>query len=411
MSKPLAFLLRPQTTKDIIGQTHILSKDGLIPRMIEQQFSTSLIFYGPSGIGKTTFAIALANDLGIEYALFNASYDKKEKMSKIIDKAMKTEKFILIIDEIHRLNKDKQDILLEYMEHGNINLFATTTENPFFVINPAIRSRGNIIELKRIAPEEMFDYVKGLITLGRIDLEIHDEALKYLCELAGGDVRSLINNIELFINLYPGQLIDLKLILKVIPLAKNPSGAYGDDFHDLKSALQKSIRGSDVDAALYYFARLAEIGDFETLMRRMVIMAYEDIGMANPTLPPRIVTATNAFRQIGMPEGIIPLGLAIVEMALSEKSNSAYLGTAKAQADVKNGLIYDMPDYLKDNHYASAKKLGRGVGYKYPHDYKNDWVEQQYLPNEIKNVKYYKAKTSSAYEKRIFDLYEKMKKH
>ncbi|KAF5295738.1 hypothetical protein FQA39_LY12911 [Lamprigera yunnana] len=321
---------------------------------------------------KTSFASALANDLGIEHGFFNASYDKKETLTKLIEKAITSDRFIIIIDEIHRLNKDKQDILLEYMEKGNIYLFATTTENPFFVINPAIRSRGQIIELKPITKDDMVIFIKNLINSKKISIEINDDALDYLCYASTGDVRSLINNIELFETLYQGQKVTLELISELIPYAKNPSGAYGDDFHDLKSALQKSIRGSDVDAALYYFARLAEIGDFETLMRRMTIMAYEDIGLANPMVPLRVSAACDAFRQIGMPEGIIPLGLAIVEMALSEKSNSAYLATQQAIKDVRNGLVHNVPDYLKDSHYASAKKLNRGIGYKYAHDYEND---------------------------------------
>lgn len=407
--QPLAYLLRPESVKDIIGQKHILNKDGLISRMIEKQFCTSLIFYGPSGTGKTTFATALAKDLGIKYDMFNATYDKKEKLSKIISSAINEENFILIVDEIHRMNKDKQDILLEYMEKGNIKLFATTTENPYFVINPAIRSRANIIELKRVDKDDLFTYIKKLISEKKMDLNIEDEALSYLCEISSGDVRSLINSLELFLKLYPSEKINVTNVMKIIPNAKNPSGAYGDDFHDLKSGLQKSIRGSDVDAALYYFARLYEIGDYETLMRRMVIMAYEDIGMANPAIPPRVLQATNAFRQIGFPEGIIPLGLAIVDMALSEKSNSAYLATASAIKDIQDGLIYDVPDHLKDAHYKSATKLGRGIGYKYAHDYKNDWVDQQYLPNEIKDKKYYINKNHSAYEKRVYDLYLKMK--
>ncbi|WP_031542920.1 replication-associated recombination protein A [Mesoplasma photuris] len=410
MKEPLAFLLRPTTTKNIIGQTHVLSQGSLIQRMVENKFATSLIFYGPSGIGKTTFAIALANDLGIGYEIFNATTDKKQKLEKIISSIEADKKFILIIDEIHRMNKDKQDILLEYMETGKVYLFATTTENPFFTINPAIRSRANIIELKRLNTNEMFNYTKEMIANQKIVIDINDEALKYLADLSAGDVRSFINNLELFIELYNDKKIDLQLVLKVLPYAKNPSGAYGDDFHDLKSALQKSIRGSDVDAALYYFARLIEIGDYEVLMRRMVIMAYEDIGLANPAIPARVFTACNAFRNIGMPEGIIPLGLAICEMALSEKSNSAYEATSQALSDVRSGKIYDVPDHLRDAHYKSAKKLGRGIGYKNPHNYKNDWVDQQYISDELVGMQYYKNKTSSSYEKKVYELYLKMKK-
>ncbi|EOA07481.1 ATPase, AAA family, putative helicase subunit of the Holliday junction resolvase [Mycoplasma yeatsii 13926] len=408
MNKPLSFLLRPKSVKEIIGQSHILKENGLINKMIKNNYCTSLIFFGPSGVGKTSFAISLANDLNIEYELFNASYDKKEKLVKIIDKALSKDRFIVIIDEIHRLNKDKQDILLEYMEKGNIYVFSTTTENPFFVINPALRSRSLLIQLKSISSQEMFEYAKQLISENKISVNINDEALNYLSEICVGDVRSFLNSLELIQTLYQDEFIDIKQIKMILTMSKNSDSAYGDEFHDLKSALQKSIRGSDVDASLYYFSRLIELGDYETLMRRMVIMAYEDIGMANPTIPSRVVQSTMAFRQIGMPEGIIILGLSIVEMALSPKSNSAYLATKKAHQAVLNGEIYDIPKHLKDTHYKSAKKLGNGIGYKYPHDYKNSWVEQQYLPDEIKNIKFYEPK-NSVYEAKVYELYNKMK--
>ncbi|AVP49175.1 replication-associated recombination protein A [Williamsoniiplasma luminosum] len=409
MNKPLAFLLRPNSVKDIVGQEKILSENGIIAKMIEKQFATSLIFYGPPGTGKTSLALAIAKDLNLDHDLFNASYDKKEKLAKIIDKTNDDQPFILIIDEIHRMNKDKQDLLLEHMEKGNLIVFFTTTENPFFVINPAIHSRATIIKIEPINNAEMFNFFQNLIQTKRLNINITDEALQYLCQMGVGDLRSVINHLELLINLYPDQEITLDFISQMIPLAKIKGTGYGDDFHDLKSALQKSIRGSDVDAALHYFARLVKIGDFETLMRRMVIIAYEDIGLANPNVPMHVLQATNAFRQIGAPEGIIPLGLAIIEMSLSEKSNSAYLATTKAINDVENGMVYNIPDHLKDTHYQSAKKLGHGIGYKYAHNYHNDWVEQQYLPNEIKDVKYYKPKQSSKYETKLWELYEKMK--
>ncbi|ASZ09174.1 replication-associated recombination protein A [Mesoplasma chauliocola] len=410
MNTPLAYLLRPQSTSEIIGQKHLLKEEGLIKRMIGNNFCRSLIFYGPSGVGKTSFAMALANDLNIEYDIFNASFDKKENLTKIIDKAINKERFILVIDEIHRLNRDKQDILLSFMEKGNVYLFATTTENPFFTINPAIRSRATILELKRVNHDDAFEFINKLISDKKVKLNIKTEALKYLCELNSGDIRSLLNNVELFNSLYKDEEVTIDLISTVISQGKNPSGSTGDDFHDLKSALQKSVRGSDVDAALHYFSRLLSIGDYETLMRRMVIMAYEDIGLANPTLPPRVMQACEAFRQIGMPEGIIPLGLVIIEMALSQKSNSALMAANKAFEDVKNGMAYDVPSHLKDNHYKSAIKLNRGVNYLYPHVEEKGWIAQQYLPDEIKNIKYFKPKTNSSYERKLWTLYEEMKK-
>ncbi|WP_347938160.1 replication-associated recombination protein A [Mycoplasma feriruminatoris] len=408
MNQPLSFLIRPKTTKDIIGQTEILKPNGLINKMILNNYCTSLIFFGPSGVGKTSFAISLANDLNISYEIFNASYDKKDKLTNIIQKALQQDRFILIIDEIHRLNKDKQDILLEYMEKGNIFVFSTTTENPFFVINPALRSRSLLIELKPVTKDELVIYAKKVINQYQLKINLSDQALDFLAQLSVGDVRTFLNYLELIDKLYSNEYIDLEKIKTIITISKNPTAQNGDDFHDLKSALQKSIRGSDVDAALYYFSRLIETGDYESLMRRMIIISYEDIGLANPAICSRVVQACNAFRQIGFPEGIIPLGLAIVEMSLSWKSNSAYLATNSALDFVKNGNVYNVPKHLKDNHYKSAIKLGIGVDYKYPHDFENDWVEQQYLPNEIKNKKFYYHKNNQ-YESKVYQLYNKMK--
>ncbi|KIM14133.1 replication-associated recombination protein A [Mycoplasma capricolum] len=408
MNQPLSFLLRPKSTKDIIGQTEILKSNGLINKMILNNYCTSLIFFGPSGVGKTSFAISLANDLKIDCEIFNASYDKKEKLINIIQNALKKERFILIIDEIHRLNKDKQDILLEYMEKGNIFVFSTTTENPFFVVNPALRSRSLLIELKPVNKDELISYAKKVINQYQLKIKISDEALDFLVQLSVGDVRTFLNYLELIDKLYSNEFIDIEKIKTIITVSKNPTAQDSDDFHDLKSALQKSIRGSDVDAALYYFSRLIELGDYESLMRRMIIISYEDIGLANPTIPSRVVQACSAFRQIGFPEGIIPLGLAIVEMSLSLKSNSAYLATNSALDFVKKGNIYSVPKHLKDNHYKSAIKLGIGIGYKYPHDYENDWVEQQYLPDEIKNKKFYNHKNNQ-YESKVYQLYTRMK--
>lgn len=409
--EPLAFMLRPQSIVDIVGQPQVLGQAGLIKRMVKYQFPTSLIFYGPPGTGKTSFAIALARDLNLPYATFNATLDKKEKLSKIIEASQKAGQFVVIIDEIHRMNKDKQDLLLEHLENGKLTVFFTTTENPFFVINPAIRSRAHIVRVEPIRQIEMFDHLKKLINQGRIKLNITDEALHYLTKLAAGDLRNAINNLELLINLYPRKKIDLAFVSEVIPLAQIKGAHYGDDIADLKSALQKSVRGSDVDAALYYFGRIAVMGDFESLMRRMVVMAYEDIGLANPDVPMHVVTATEAFRQLGTPEGLIPLGLAIVEMALSEKSNSAYLATQAAVKDLESGHSYQIPAHLRDTHYKSAKKLGHGQGYKYPHDYPNDWVAQDYLPKELKAVKYYHPKIHNAYEREVWRLYQQMKAH
>ncbi|AHI52729.1 replication-associated recombination protein A [Spiroplasma culicicola] len=410
MNASLSYILRPKTVKDIIGQTHLLNnKNGIIYKMIEKKFTANLIFYGPPGIGKTSTAISLANDLNIAYEQFNASKDKKEKLQAIIERN-KEEKVILIIDEIHRMNRNIQDFLLEYIESKEIIVYITTTENPYFVINPAIRSRCTILQLREISVEELQIGLKKIIKENEFKLEINDEVLKEMALLANGDLRVALNALELLLNLYSDQEITSEILLSIFDKAYAKGSAEGDEYHDLKSALQKSIRGSDVNAALHYWARLMEIGDFEVLMRRMIIMAYEDVGLANPAIGPRVYNACQIFRQVGMPEGRIILGLAIIEMALSEKSNSSYLAIEQALGEVRAGGMYPIPAHLRDTHYKSASKLGAGIGYKYAHDYENDWVDQQYLPDKIKNKVYFNFKPHSAYEKKLKEIYDKFTK-
>ncbi|WP_338985514.1 replication-associated recombination protein A [Spiroplasma endosymbiont of Diplazon laetatorius] len=408
MNKPLSFLLRPTSLKNIIGQSHLINnKYGLITKMVENNFLANLIFYGPPGVGKTSMAVSIANDLNTKYEFFNASNDKKDKLQKLIESSNHEEQLVLIIDEIHRMNRNIQDYLLEYIESKKVIVFLTTTENPYFVINPAIRSRCTILKLEEINTEEMKEGLKRVLKNNDIQLDIEDSAFDNLCELSNGDLRVALNSIEMLINLYSDEKVNNEIIKSIFDQAVTKGTGEGDEYHDLKSALQKSIRGSDVDASLHYWARLMAIGDYEVLMRRMIIMAYEDIGLANPAISVRVYQACQIFRQIGMPEGRIILGLAIIEMALSEKSNSSYLALEKALEDVQQGLAPPIPPYLRDNHYKNAHKLGHGIGYKYAHDYENDWVDQQYLPDEIKDITYFKFKPHSAYEKKLMEIYIK----
>ncbi|AUM62556.1 replication-associated recombination protein A [Spiroplasma monobiae] len=408
MNKPLSFLLRPTSLKNIIGQSHLINnKYGLITKMVENNFLANLIFYGPPGVGKTSMAISIAKDLNAKFEFFNASNDKKDKLQKLIDSSNHEEQLVLIIDEIHRMNRNIQDYLLEYIESKKVIVFLTTTENPYFVINPAIRSRCTILKLQEINTQEMKEGLKRVIKNNNIELNIEQDAFDNLCELSNGDLRVALNAIEIITNLYSKEKVNNEVIKSIFDQAVTKGTGEGDEYHDLKSALQKSIRGSDVDASLHYWARLMAIGDYEVLMRRMIIMAYEDIGLANPTITVRVYQACQIFRQIGMPEGRIILGLAIIEMALSEKSNSSYLALEKALEDVKQGLAPPIPPYLRDNHYKNAHKLGHGIGYKYAHDYPNDWVDQQYLPDEIKDITYFEFKPHSAYEKKLMEIYIK----
>lgn len=403
MLEPLATILRPKTLTDIIGQTDLVNtKDGVIFKIIAKKFLPSMILYGPPGTGKTSLAQVIAQDLKFPFTIFNAATDKKQDLEKIIIAAKTTKNYLLIIEEIHRMNRDRQDLLLQYLEQGTFTLIACTSENPYFVVNPALRSRCLLVELKAINNQEMFIGLKKVISENKIfKSKITDEALKMICQLASGDLRIAINILELTNNLYPKNEITVELINKLVPQANLWNFKSGDEHHDLKSALQKSIRGSDVDAAIYYLARLLATGDYEALLRRMLIIAYEDVALANPAICLRVQGAINAFRQIGMPEGIIPLGLAVVEMALSEKSNTTNEAIQKAYQDVLQGKVYPIPDYLRSGVAFNKKKA-----YKYPPNFKNSYVKQQYLPDELKAVRYYQPKFESTYERKINQLYQ-----
>ena len=405
MKSNLANDLRPKVLDDIVGQTHLLGEDGAIKRMVETHSLFSLIFYGPPGIGKSSLAICLANSLNVPHATFNASIDSKEKLVSIIQTAKTSSEYILILEEIHRMNRDKQDILLSVLENGDIHVFITTTENPFFVINPAIRSRCQIMQLKPISSQEMFEGIKRLIDLKRINIEIKDKYIKQIVNYTNGDFRSTLNIFDLLINLYKGYEINENILEKVFTQSYILGSSDGDEIHDVKSAFHKSIRGSDPDAAIYYLMRLIEIGDFEAIFRRMLCIAYEDIGLANPNIPLRVKSAIDAAKYLGMPEARLPLAEAVIEMALSPKSSSITKAMIQAESDVKNGKIYSIPIYLRDSHYKSAEKLGI-KGYKYPHDYPGNYVEQDYLPLELIGRKYYLKNIDNLNEKKINEMYE-----
>lgn len=413
MNKPLAMILRPTTIANIIGQTHLLNaKNGIINRILNQKFLTSLIFYGKPGVGKTTIAQALANDLKYPFGVFNAAIDKKENLEKLIKIAQNTKPYVIIIEEIQRMNRDCQDILLQYLEQGSFILIACTTENPYFVINHPLRSRCLLLELKPITNEEMLIGLKKIITNNLFfKFKLTDEILEVICELAVGDLRVAINILEILIKLYTNEIITIDIIKAIMPKASICNAKTGSEHHDLKSALQKSIRGSDVNAALHYLSRLLASGDYESLLRRMLIIVYEDIGLANPALGIRVKNAIDTFCQVGMPEGLIPLGLVVIEMALSEKSNSANLAIQKAYNDVLQGKIYPIPNYLRNNWSKTLKKsIVKGESYKFPHDYDNHYVNQQYLPTKLKNIKYYQPKLHNIYEKKLNEIYNKFTK-
>ena len=401
MFEPLAVKLRPLTTKDVIGQTHLLGKDKVLTNLIKNKRIFSMILYGKPGIGKTTIATAIVNELGLKYRMLNAVINSKKDFDVVIEEAKMYKGLVVIMDEIHRMNKDKQDLLLPYLESGLIILIGLTSSNPYHKINPAIRSRCQIYELKSLTNE---DVVKGLKKACKSpylkDIKIDKKSLEAIATLANGDLRYAYNLLEVCYYTATNHEINIDIVKSSCNKPINSYDASDDGHYDTISALQKSIRGSDVNAALHYAARLIEAEDLDILFRRLTVIAYEDIGLANPSIGPKVDAMINACERLGLPEAVIPIGTVIIEMALSPKSNSGEASIYKALEDVRSGNIGDVPSHIKTN----------SPDYKYPHDYPNGYVKQQYLPDKLKNKEYYMYKLTSGYEKQLVDIYNKIKK-
>ncbi|MEJ3549951.1 replication-associated recombination protein A [Ureaplasma parvum] len=385
LDKLIKTLKNPHSIDDIVGQKYLLDEIGIIRRMVNHHQVFNLIFYGPPGVGKSSLAKVLAQDLKVPFAFFNPVVDSKKQLMQIIEQALDLNNFIIIIDEIHRLNKDKQDILLPIIEANKIKLFATTTENPFFVINPALRSRCQLLSLKPLTSSQISERIKTLINVEEV---FEPQAFNLLINKTNGDLRAVINTLEIIYLLYKEHKVDYVLLKRIMQESYALGSSDGDEIHDLKSAFHKSMRGSDCDAALYYLARLIIIGDFEAIYRRVSVCVHEDIGLANPNLCLRVDQGINSCRFLGYPENQVILANLVLQICLSNKSNSVYLAYQKAFEDAANGKQYSIPNHVRDDHYASAIKLGVH-GYKYPHDFKNNYVNQQYLPRELTNKKYY----------------------
>ena len=419
--QPLAFRLRPKHINDIIGQTHLVGEGKMIERMVSAERLASMILFGPPGTGKTSMAIALANTLGLRYKILNAVIDKKKDMEIAVEEAKMWGTLVIILDEVHRLDKAKQDFLLPHLESNLITLIGCTTSNPYHSINPAIRSRVHLFELKKLTAEEVEEALVRAVNdpeegLGELKIDITKEALEHFANSSGGDLRAALNGLELAAfstKQTKDNTIKIDLdVAEVCMQKKSFSHDKGGDAHyDVLSAFQKSIRGSDVNAALHYLARLIEAGDLDSIARRMTVIAYEDIGLGNPSAGMRTLAAIEAAERVGFPEARIPLSVALVELCLSPKSNSAYKALDQAIADVRNRDIGEIPPHLKDSHYFGASKLGRGVDYKYPHSYPGAWVKQQYLPDTLKNRKYYQPVETGKFERAMKQVYEQINKH
>ena len=393
----LADKLRPKNIDDIIGQKHLVGEDKVIRNLVENNHIVSMILYGKPGIGKTSIACAIANQIDKPYRMLNATINNKQDFDIVIEEAKMNGEMIIIMDEIHRLNKDKQDLLLPYIENGLIILIGMTTSNPYHKINPAIRSRCQIFELKELTTE---DIKEGLDKASKYlkDIVIDEDAKSTIARLSSGDLRSAINLLEVSFYATKDKHVTLEVVEKINAKAVFFSDANEDAHYDVLSGLQKSIRGSDVDASLHYLARLIAEGDLDSIYRRLSVIAYEDIGLANPAMGPKVMAAIHASELVGLPEARIPLGTLVTEMALSPKSNSAHVALDAALADIESGTTGNLPNHIKTNSPL----------YKYPHDYPNAWVKQQYLPDNIKNKKYYNPKPNK-YEDNLNKLHQEMK--
>lgn len=394
----LADKLRPKKLKDVIGQTHLVGKNKVLYNLVKNKKLFSMILYGNPGIGKTSLAYVLVNELNLRFRLLNAAINNKSDFDEVIEEAKMYGELVVIVDEIHRMNKDKQDILLPYIENGQIILIGLTTSNPYYKINPAIRSRCMIYELKVLTKE---DIIKGLMSASKYldGINIDKKALNTIAIASNGDYRAALNILEVAYYTSTNHQITLSTIENINSKPIILGDKDENEHYNLLSAFQKSIRGSDVNASLYYLGRLLVIGDLDSIYRRMSVIAYEDIGLANPGMGPKVRACIETSEMLGLPEARIPLSVLVSELALSPKSNSAHLALDDAIKDIENGGSYPVPNWI---HTSSPN-------YKYPHSYPKHWVKQQYLPNELKDKIYFKP-CNNKYEMNLFKINEEMKK-
>lgn len=420
MQQPLAFRMRPNNIDDVLGQVHLVGPDKIIRRMVDAKRLASMILYGPPGTGKTSIASAIAGSTKYAFRMLNAATDSKKDLEIVVAEAKMSGTVILLLDEVHRLNKIKQDYLLPHLENGRIILIGATTENPYISISPAIRSRVQIFEVKPLSPLDMRLGLERALKddkdgLGKYSVQIADDVLNHFANVTNGDIRSALNALELAVLSTQadgdGQIVITKEIAEECLQRKRLThDKDGDAHYDVISALQKSIRGSDVNAALYYLAILMEAGEIVIACRRLLIIAYEDIGLGNPGATERTVAAVQAAEKVGLPEASIPLAYAVTELALSPKSNTSYRAFNAAMADVQAGKGGPVPDHLKDSHYSGAAKLNRGVDYQYPHSFPGHWVKQQYLPDNLKNREYFQAEPTGKFEAALNQFYQNIRR-
>ncbi len=410
MTANLALRMRPRTIGEIIGQKHLVGPGKIIRRMIEANMLSSMILYGPPGIGKTSIASAIAGTTKFAFRTFNATTDSKKRLQEIAEEANFSGGLVLMLDEIHRLDKTKQDFLLPLLENGKIIMIGATTENPFFSVTPAIRSRMQIFELEPLSNDNIKTAIQRAISDKErgfdFGVSLDEEALDFIATATNGDLRSALNSLDLAVMSTQADdqglrhitldTVENSLQRSYITMDKN-----GDGHYDVLSALQKSIRGSDVNASLHYAARLIEAGDLPSLARRLTVIAYEDIGLANPDAQIHTVTALEAAQKIGFPEARILIANVVVDLALSPKSNSAYLAMDAALSDLRKSGNLPIPRHLRDGHYQGSKELGNAQVYLYPHNYPKKWIKQQYLPDKLLGSDYFSANETGKYERAL----------
>ena len=401
MDEPLAIKMRPKSVNDIIGQKHLIGKNKIITNLVNNNKLFSMILYGKPGIGKTSIAVSIVSDLKLRYRMLNATINNKKDFDIVIEEAKMYQGMVVIMDEIHRLNKDKQDLLLPHLESGLITLIGMTTSNPYHKINPAIRSRCQIFELKELNEDDILDGLKKCIKSEYLPkIKVDNDTLKHIATLSGGDLRFAYNLLEMAYYSTSDFVVTLDIVKNINSKPVFFHDKNEDGYYDVISAFQKSIRGSDVNAALYYLARLIEAEDLDIIYRRMTVIAYEDIGLANPSMGPRVDACINACERLGLPEARIPLSVMVTDLALSPKSNSAHIALDIALNDIRAGKGGNVPKHLKTNSPL----------YKYPHNYPHAYVKQQYLPDNLVGKKYYQPKDTSKYESNLKNTYEMLEK-
>lgn len=396
--RPLATKMRPTRISEIVGQQHILGTGKILNRMVLAKQISSIILYGPPGTGKTSIAHALSNELNTKFKYHNASVDSKKDLQDIMIGISPMNKTIALVDEIHRLTKPNQDFLLKYIEEGSLILVGATTENPYMSITPALRSRSSIFELKPVNAEDILAVLKKALIdkykgLGNYNITASSDDLLHIANQCNGDVRVALNTLELAVKSTEvnsdNQIIINSEVVNSCLQAKQIGGDKdGDTHYNLLSAFQKSIRGSDVDASLHYLARLIEGGDLMSILRRLLVISYEDIGLADHNIHSETLNAVETAERVGLPEARMPLSYIVVRLALSRKSNVAYKAIQRATEQLNSNKNLQIPKTIHDNHYKGASNLGKGIGYEYPHNYPYSLVNQQYLPDDFKDDRY-----------------------